>query len=156
VRGALIAVALVACSAAPEEYAGVGPWVFGKTTLRHATGRCIPEDLALYERRGSYCTLQPPLKIAGRPSDVDLYFDGEDPASRLVEIRIYVRGCDEEKTLAFFRSILGEPVGTAGAKVFHHNRHLFAAITAPSEPGRCKIRMVPAGETAAIAKLRAP
>jgi hypothetical protein len=152
----IAALVVIGCKA-DTEYAGLGPWIIKTTPLSKATGRCMPEALALFgDRPGTYCTLQPPLKIAGRPAAVDLYFDGVAPSSTLIEVRLLIRGCKEEDTLSFFRAAFGAPVATQGAKVFHQNGQVFVSVAAPSEPGQCTVRLVPTSESAAIEKLKAP
>ena len=144
---------MVACKPEPDEYDGLGRWKVTKTTLSQADGRCIPTDLP-DGRKGSYCIGQTPLKIAGSPAEIDLYFDGTEPTSRLIEEQLKVRGCREEQVLQFMRKLFGTPSGTKGPKVFWKNRFAFVAAIAPSDPGQCLIRIFPLSETAEIAKVQ--
>jgi hypothetical protein len=144
---------LVACKSPPPEYDGIGIWKVTRTTLKNATGRCTPTDLP-DGRKGSYCFGQTPLKIAGATTEIDLYFDGTEPDSKLIEEQLKVRGCREEPTLEFLRKLFGTPIGTNGAKVFWQNRYAFIAATAPSDPGQCLIRVFPLSETAEIEKAK--
>jgi hypothetical protein len=150
---AAVALVVVACKAEPDEYDGIGIWKVTKTTLSQATGRCSPTDLP-DGRKGSYCFGQTPLRIAGSPAEIDLYFDGTEPGSRLIEEQLKVRGCREEAVLQFLRKLFGTPVGTKGPKVFWKNRFAFIAAIAPSDPGQCLIRIFPLSETAEIAKVQ--
>jgi hypothetical protein len=150
---AALLVAASACTSAPAEYDGIGRWKVTKTTLADADGRCEPTDLP-DGRKGSYCFGQTPIKVAGATTEVDLYFDGTAPTARLIEEQLKVRGCREEPTLAYLRTLFGTPTGTSGAKVFWQNSYVFVAATAPSEPGQCLIRIFPLSETSEIAKMK--
>lgn len=150
---AVAVVAVAACTSPPPEYDGIGTWKVTRTTLKDATGRCDPTDLP-DGRKGSYCFGQTPIKLAGAATEIDLYFDGTAPESKLIEEQLKVRGCREEPTLAFLRKVFGTPLETKGAKVFWQNRYVFVVAIAPSDPGQCLIRVFPLSETAEIAKTR--
>jgi len=152
-RWLLCAVIAAGCASPAPEYDGIGVWKVTRTTLKDATGRCEPTDLP-DGRKGSYCFGQSPLKLAGAPTEIDLYFDGVEPTSKLIEEQLKVRGCREEPTLAFLRKLFGTPFGTKGAKVFWQNRFVFVAAIAPSDPGQCLIRVFPLSEIAEIQKIK--
>jgi hypothetical protein len=150
----LPALALVAaCASEPDEYDGIGRWKVTKTTLSQADGRCLPTDLP-DGRKGSYCVGQTPVKIAGSVAEIDLYFDGTEPTSRLIEEQLKVRGCREEEVLTVLRKLFGTSIGTKGPKVFWKNRFAFVAAIAPSDPGQCLIRIFPLSEAAEIQKVQ--
>jgi hypothetical protein len=144
---------VVACASPPPEYDGIGIWKVSKTTLKDATGRCEPTDLP-DGRKGSFCFGQTPIKLAGAMTEIDLYFDGTEPTSKLIEEQLKVRGCREEQTLAFLRRLFGQPSDTKGAKVFWQNRYVFVVATAPSEPAQCLIRLFPLSEKSEIEKMK--
>jgi hypothetical protein len=151
---ALVTTVFVAgCNSPPPEYDGIGIWKVSRTTLKDATGRCEPTDLP-DGRKGSYCFGQAPLKLAGATTDIDLYFDGTAPTSKLIEEQLKVHGCREEPTLTFLRKVFGEPSGTKGAKVFWQNHYAVVVAVAPSEPAQCLIRVFPLSEVSEIEKAK--
>jgi len=152
-RLVLGAILVAACSSPKPEYDGLGIWKVTRSTLKDATGHCDPTDLP-DGRKGSYCFMQQPLNIAGSTADVDLYFDGVDPNSKLIEEQLKLHGCREEPTLQFLSKLFGTPASTKGAKVFWQNRYVFVAAIAPSEPGQCLIRIFPLSEKSEIAKVQ--
>jgi hypothetical protein len=156
-KAALVGLALVivACKSPAPEYDGIGAWKVTRTKLKDATGRCAPTDLP-DGRKGSWCYGQAPLKLAGAMTEVDLYFDGTAPDSKLIEQQLKVRGCREEQTLGFLRKLFGSPSGTQGAKVFWENRYVFVVAIAPSEPAQCLIRVFPLSEKSEIEKMKQP
>jgi hypothetical protein len=145
--------ALAACDSPKPEYDGIGAWKVTKTKLRDATGACEATDLP-DGRKGTYCSNQNPIKLAGAMTEIDLYFDGTEPGANLIEEQLKVRGCHEEATLAFLRKLFGTPSGTKGAKVFWDNRYVTVVAIAPDLPAQCTIRVFPRSEIAEIAKAK--
>ena len=133
------------CSKKAREIAGVGPWNVTKTILKQADGRCTPTDLP-DGRKGSWCFGQAALKIAGRAADVDLYFDGVDPSSKLIELQLQIRGCEEAALDTWMRQTFGVPFENRADRGFWKNSHMFAAAFMPSGPGQCLVRIFPTSE----------
>lgn len=148
------AVALAACKAEKPEYAGIGPYSVKRTKLKDAPGRCDPTDLP-DGRKGTWCSLQPQLAIAGKPADVDLYFLGTEPGAPLIEEQVQVRGCQEDALLMYLRKNFGDPVEDHGTRVFWKNRAIYLIGIAPSEPGRCMVRVFPLSEAAEYERVKA-
>ena len=154
----LIVTALVtgatACRKRAKEIAGIGPWSVTRTTLASATGRCEPTDLP-DGRKGTWCYGQQPLRIAGSPAEVDLYFAGDDPKATPIEIQLTVRGCKETPTFDWLRQVFGPPASTTGPWAYWDNAYIFLAAGMPSAPGRCTLRILPRREQAEFERIRA-
>lgn len=146
---ATLALALTACKKKPD-YAGIGPWQLGKTTLKDNQGFC-QEDGKL-----QWCHNQPPLELGGQSAHVDLYFRGEGPQARLVEILLDIRPCDHGQLKAYLDDALGgsEGANEAGDKVYWKNDHAFIAAKLPAEPNRCEVSFVEPDDTKRIADLK--
>ena len=147
--------ALAACGSHEPEYGGVGPWSVNETTLRRATGICEPTDLP-DGRKGTWCFAQTPLKIAGSTTEVDLYFDGVLPDSKLIELQLKVRGCHEDQLETWMRQTYGIPFENRSRQAFWKNRYLYAAAFMPSKPGECLVRMLPLSEEKEWQRIHAP
>ena len=142
-----------ACSRDPE-YDGIGNWRFTHTTLKDATGGlCQPTDLN-DGRRGTWCFAQPPIRIGGRTAEVDLYFLGTEPTARLIEIQLKVRGCREDELDHWLRAAFGPPIQTRPTRGYWKNSFLWAAALMPSEPGRCRVHLLPLSENAEIDRIK--
>jgi len=127
----------------------------GKTTLKDAPGRCEPTDLP-DGRKGTWCFMQPPVGVAGRPADVDLYFLGTEPSAPVIEIQLQVRGRDEEAQVGVVRqSNFGAPFEDTPRWAAWRNKHVYVIGELPSEPGRCLVRLLPRSEQAEFDRLKA-
>ena len=156
-RGGLVLLvfAALACSRDPE-YDGIGDWRFTHTTLKDVTGgRCQPDDLG-DGRNGTWCFLQPPIRIArdSRPSDVDLYFLGTEPAAKLIEIQLKIRGCREDDLEHWLRAAFGPPIQTKATRAYWKNSFLWIGALMPSDPGRCLVHVLPLSENAEIERIK--
>ncbi len=136
------------------EFAGVGSWHVKKTRLRHASGRCQPEDLP-DGRKGTWCFGQPGIRVGGQDASVDLYFGGTEPDAKVIEIQLQFRGCHEEPLESWIRTHFGEPYERVGRRWFLRNAGAFVVADLPESPGRCTLRLLPRSETGEIARLRA-
>ncbi len=150
----LAACSTAACSTDRPQYAGIGPYHVHRTKLANATGRCEPTDLP-DGRKGSWCSLQPQLALAGRPADVDLYFLGTEPTAPLIEIQLQVRGCHDDKLSMYLRKSFGDPIEDHGTWLAWQNANVLVIGQLPSEPGRCLVRVLPRSEQAEFDRLRA-
>lgn len=143
-----------ACKGRAQEFAGVGKWRFTHTTLHDVTsGICQPADLD-DGRKGTWCFAQTPFRIGKRNADVDLYFLGTDPAAKLIEIQLKIRGCHEDELEQWMRSAFGPPVDTKSTRGYWKNSFLWAAALMPSEPGRCLVHFLPLSENAEIDRIK--
>ncbi len=151
----IAAVVLAAsCSEKKAEFAGVGKWRFGHSTLKSATeGVCQPTDLT-DGRKATWCFAQTPYKVGKRVADVDLYFLGTEPTAPLIEIQLKVRGCLEDELDQWMRTSFGAPVETKATRGYWKNSFLWAAALMPSEPGRCVVHFLPLSENAEIARIK--
>jgi hypothetical protein len=158
VRRALLVLAAAAgaCSGRAGEFDGIGDWRFPHTTLQdiHA-GVCQPTELG-DRRKATWCYAQPPIKLAGRAADVDLYFLGTEETAHLIEIQLVIRGCQEDQLDQWLRTSFGAPIQTRPGRGFWKNSFLWIAALMPSEPGRCLVHVLPLSETAEIARLQQP
>jgi hypothetical protein len=151
---ALALVAIGACEGRATEFAGVGKWRFTHTTLRDVTdGICQPTDLN-DGRKGTWCFAQTPFRIGKSNAEVDLYFLGTDPAAKLIELQLKVRGCHEDELDQWMRSAFGPPVDTRSTRGYWKNSFLWAAALMPSEPGRCLVHFLPLSENAEIDRIK--
>jgi len=153
---ALALVASGACEGRATEFAGVGKWRFTHTTLHDVTdGICQPTDLN-DGRKGTWCFAQTPFRIgSGKTNaEVDLYFLGTDPAAKLIELQLKVRGCHEDELDQWMRSAFGPPVDTRSTRGYWKNSFLWAAALMPSEPGRCLVHFLPLSENAEIDRIK--
>jgi hypothetical protein len=143
-----------ACEGRATEFAGVGKWRFTHTTLRDVTdGICQPTDLN-DGRKGTWCFAQTPFRIGKTNAEVDLYFLGTDPAAKLIELQLKVRGCHEDELDQWMRSAFGPPVDTRSTRGYWKNSFLWAAALMPSEPGRCLVHFLPLSENAEIDRIK--
>ncbi len=147
-------VAVAACDGGRSGYSGIGAYRVGKTTLKDAPGRCEPTDLP-DGRKGTWCFMQPPVGVAGRPADVDLYFLGTEPSAPVIEIQLQVRGCDEEAVKSWLRTNFGAPFEDTPRWAAWRNKHVYVIGELPSEPGRCLVRLLPRSEQAEFDRLKA-
>lgn len=155
---ALTVLAMVAgCEKRKPELAGVGKWRFTSTTLadaqRESVGVCQPTQLS-DGRNATWCFALPPYKVAGRIGEVDLYFDGTTPSSRLIEIQLKIRGCVEQDLETWMRAALGPPIESRSTRGYWKNSFLWAAALMPSEPGRCLVHFLPLSENAEIERIK--
>ncbi|HEX4417369.1 MAG TPA: hypothetical protein VH165_05690 [Kofleriaceae bacterium] len=143
-----------ACDHKEPEFAGVGKWRFGHTTLHDATGGiCQPTDLN-DGRKGTWCFALPPFKIAKSTAEVDLYFLGAEPTAPLIELQLKVRGCHEDEVEQWMRSAFGPPIENKSTRAYWKNSFLWAAALLPSEPGRCLVHFLPISENAEIDRIK--
>lgn len=151
---AVVAGAALACGGREPEFSGVGKWRFTHTTLRDVTeGRCQPADLD-DGRKGTWCFALTPFRIGRSNADVDLYFLGTEPAARLIEIQLKVRGCHEDEVEQWMRSAFGPPIESRSTRGYWKNSFLWAAALMPSEPGRCLVHFLPLSENAEIDRIK--
>ena len=144
-KRALALAGLVACSAAPAEPAGVGSWDVTRTHKKDATGRCEPTDLP-DGRKGTWCYLQPPLKLGDQSAQVDLYFGGTGDDAPLVEEQLKIAACDLDKLDTWGRTSFGAPMGHGDAGTFWKNRYALVALVPVGS--QCLVRVLPLSEQA--------
>ena len=151
---ALLATTAVGCSSKSGDYTGIGPYRVDRTKLKDATGRCEPTDLP-DGRKGTWCYLQPELRLAGAPAAVDLYFAGSEPTAPVIEIQLQVRGCNESDVSMWLRKSFGAPTEERATWVAWETSKLYVIGELPSAPGRCLVRALPRSERAEFERLRA-
>jgi hypothetical protein len=153
----VLAACLAACGdRTPPEIGGLGKYVFNKTTVADVQeGRCEPTEVQHGTRKVTWCYGLPSYTIANRAADLHLYFGGVEPTAQLIEIQVTISGCVEADLEAFMRKAFGMPVETKATRAYWQNSILWAAAVMPSEPGRCRLHLLPLSEQAEIARLRA-
>jgi hypothetical protein len=145
-----------ACKQGEPEFAGVGKYRFGHTTRKDIRdGVCQPTPIDDGKRQATWCFSLPTFKIANRPTEVELYFDGTAEDAALIEIQLKIRGCINADLEAWLRSSFGPPIETRIDRFYYQNSFLWAAALIPEQPGRCRVHMVPPSETLQIAKIKA-
>lgn len=157
---AVLAVAIVpglsACSGKKKNtVSGVGKYTFTKTTLKDAhDGNCQPTQLE-DGRMATWCFALPPYKLGKQTvADVDLYFDGQTPDAKLIEIQMKIRGCQEAEVESWMRAAFGPPIESKSTRVYWKNEYLWAAALLPSEPARCLVHLLPLSENAEIERIK--
>jgi hypothetical protein len=154
-RAAIAIAVLVAACGRDAEPAGVGRYVFGRTTAGQVTdGVCQPTDLS-DGRKATWCFALPPIKVGKRVAEVDAYFLGSDKTAPLIELQLKVRGCIEDEVDRWMRERFGPPIETKATREYWKNSFLWAAALLPSEPARCVIHFLPIAENAEIERLKA-
>jgi hypothetical protein len=153
-RIGVLLVAFVACKERTPEPAGVGPYVFGKSTLAGIhDGVCQPTDLE-DGRKATWCFTLPPIKVGKRVAEVDAYYLGSDKTAPLIELQLKVRGCVEDEADRWMREHFGPPIESKSTREYWKNSFLWAAAFLPSEPGRCLLRFLPLSENAEIERIK--
>jgi len=154
VAAAVVAAALGGGCRKKAEIGGIGPYHVDRTTLASATGRCEPTDLP-DGRQGTWCYGQPALRVADQNAQVDLYFPGTDPAAKVIEIQLQIRGCKEEPLAGWLRKAFGQPSEELSTKTIWKNDKVYVVGELPSSPGRCLVRVLPRSEEAELQRIRA-
>jgi hypothetical protein len=145
-----------ACKKAEPEFAGVGKYRFGHTTRGDIKdGVCQPTPIDDGKRQATWCFSLPAYKIANRVAEVELYFDGVEQQSPLIEIQLKIRGCVEADLESWLRQSFGPPIEQKPTRSYYQNSFLWAAALIPEQPGRCRVHLVPPTETLQIAKIKA-
>jgi hypothetical protein len=158
-RSLALVVAVLALAGCPDKkknnISGVGKYKFTSTTLKDAKeGNCQPTQLE-DGRMATWCFALPPFKLAkSTVADVDLYFDGQTPDAKLIEIQMKIRGCQESEVESWMRSAFGPPIESKSTRVYWKNDFLWAAALLPSEPARCLIHLLPLSENAEIERIK--
>jgi hypothetical protein len=146
------------CKQAAPEFAGVGKYRFGHTVLDHiGEGVCQPTTIDDGKRTATWCFALPAYKIANRAGEIELYFDGP-PSQKdapLIEIQVKIRGCLEQDLETWMRQSFGPPIETRNNRFYYKNSYLWAAALIPSDPGRCRVHLLPLSEQEQIAKVKA-
>jgi hypothetical protein len=154
VKRALLLVAIAACHSREPEATGIGPYVFGHTTWGNIhDGNCQPTDDVGGGRKGTWCSLLPPIKVGTKIADVDAYFLGTDKSAPLIELELKVRGCVEDEADRWMRARFGPPYLTKSTREYWKSSFLWASAELPSEPAKCLIRFLPTTETEEISRL---
>ncbi|MBA2544414.1 MAG: hypothetical protein H0V17_32525 [Deltaproteobacteria bacterium] len=145
-----------ACGRKEPEFAGIGKYRFGHTTRGDVKdGVCQPTSIDDGKRQATWCFALPAYKIANRTAEIELYFDGTEATSPLIEIQLKVRGCLEQDLESWMRTAFGPPIENTPKRLYYKNSFLWAAALIPSEPGRCRVHLLPNSELAQIAKVKA-
>lgn len=151
----VVIMATGACGNKEPEFAGVGKYRFGHTTYADIKdGVCQPTTVDDGKREAMWCFALPAYKIANRAAEVELYFEGKADDAPLIEIQLKVRGCLEQDLETWMRTSFGPPIEQRDKRLYFKNSFLWAAALIPSEPGRCRIHMLPNSESAQIAKVK--
>lgn len=146
---------LVACGGKKDkEHVGVKKWSVITTTLKDTReptpeGRCLPADLT-DGRKGTWCTGLVGMKIRDNSAKIDLYFDGDQPDSKIVEIQLIVGACKEESLSAWLTTEFGGWKTRDGNQARWENPNLLMAGFLPLADDKltCVVRMFPTRERA--------
>lgn len=151
--GALVATG--ACSKKEPEFAGVGQYRFGHTKLGTIkNGVCNNTTIDDGKRKATWCFALPAFNVANRAAEPELYFEGEGADAPLIEIQLKVRGCLEQDTETWLRTHFGPPIESKPGRLYYKNSFVWVAALIPSEPGRCRIHLLPHSEQSQIAKVK--
>ena len=145
---------LPACKDAGKSVAHFGEWTIGKTTLKDASGRCVPTTFA-NGKAGVYCFGQRPATIAGQSATVDLYFATNTPDAPLIELQLTLAACKPEPVQGWLRTTLGGPKTSEGARMTWETPALLGLADVPAANGKCRLRFFPPSERAEFARLAA-
>lgn len=152
----VVIMATGACSKKEPEFAGIGKYRFGHTTRGDIRdGVCQPTPIDDGKRQATWCFALPAYKVANRAGEIELYFDGTQNNAPLIEIQVKVRGCLEQDLETWMRTAFGPPIETRPNRFYYQNSFLWAAALIPSDPGRCRVHLLPNSEQAQIAKVKA-
>lgn len=144
-----------ACGNKEPEFAGIGKYRFNHTTRGDIKdGVCQPTQIDDGKRTAMWCFALPAYKIANRTAEIELYFDGTTDDAALIEIQLKVRGCLEQDLESWLRTSFGPPIETREKRFYYKNSFLWAAALIPSEPGRCRVHLLPNSEQGQIAKVK--
>jgi len=137
-----------------KEHVGVKRWKVTSTTLKDTRepqpeGRCFPEVLA-DDRAGTWCTELVGMNIRGLSAKIDLYFDGDQPDSKLVELQLKVGACKEETLSAWLTTEFGAWKSREANQARWENPNLLIAAFLPLADDKytCIVRMFPTRERA--------
>ena len=151
---AAVATCLGACDTKAPEPAGLGSYIFGRTTAASIhDGVCQPTD-ASDGRKITWCFELPPVKVGDRVAEVDAYFGGTDKTAPLIELQLKVRGCVEDEADRWLRARYGAPYETKSTREYWKNSFIWIAAKLPSEPGRCLIHFLPVSEGSEIERIK--
>jgi len=152
--GALAVILLSSCSGREPEPGGLGPYIFGKTTVASIhDGNCQPTELR-DGRKAIWCVGLPPIKVGEHAAEVYAYFGGTEPTSPLIELQLSVRGCVEDQADRWMRERFGPPIESKSTREYWKNSFMWMAAKLPSEPGRCLIHFLPLSENAEIERIK--
>lgn len=153
----VVFIATGSCKENAPEFAGIGKYRFGHTVLDHiGEGVCQPTTIDDGKRTATWCFALPAYKIANRAAEIELYFGGP-PTQKdapLIEIQMKIRGCLEQDLETWLRTSFGPPIETRNNRFYYKNSFLWAAALIPSDPGRCRIHLLPLSEQEQIAKVK--
>lgn len=159
-RAILVFALLAGCDKKPEP-SGIGPYTVTRTKLGDVTqGRRMPTVLD-DGRNATWISELPGFMIGGARTEVHLYFDGNQDTSKLIEIQLQVRGCEEDVLDRWMSDKFGpttdrrQNVAGKPDAAFWKSSVMFAVAEFPHEGGRCAVHMVPLSEGAEIARLHA-
>jgi hypothetical protein len=148
-----LVIVLAACGKDPEP-SGIGPYIFGKTTVASVhDGNCQPTELR-DGRKVIWCMALPPFKVGKHTAEVYTYFGGTEPTSPLIEIQLSVRGCVEDEADRWLRERFGPPIENKATREYWKNSFMWIGAKLPSEPGRCLIHFLPLSENQEIARIK--
>ena len=152
-RWLVLVAALVACGKEPEP-SGIGPYIFGKTTVASIhDGNCQPTELR-DGRKVVWCMALPPFKVGKHAAEVYAYFGGTEPSSPLIELQLSVRGCVEDEAERWLRERFGPPIENKPTREYWKNSFMWIGAKLPSEPGRCLIHFLPLSENQEIDRIK--
>jgi hypothetical protein len=147
-------VGVVAACDPKADPSGLGPYVFGKTTVASIhDGNCMPTTLR-DGRPATWCIALPPIKIGNRTAEVNAYFGGTEKTSPLIEVQLSVRGCVEDEADRWMRERFGSPIESKSTREYWKNSFMWMAAKLPSEPGRCLLHFLPLSENQEIDRIK--
>src|SRR5439155_22699520 len=138
-------------------FAGIGKYRFNHTVLDDiGEGVCQPTTIDDGKRQATWCFGLPQYRIANRNGEIELYFNGPPTQkdAALIEIQLKIHGCLEQDLETWMRTAFGPPVETKAKRLYFKNSYLWAAALIPSDPGQCRVHMLPLSEQEQIARIR--
>jgi len=133
---------------------GIGAYRFGKTTLADWGYPCQKN-----ENGTTWCQNNPlekthNLDLGGQTGYLGALFGGTTDDAPLVELELFVDGCDVESLSSWLNREFGAPTETKEGAAFWKRKILFIAASLPPMGTECKINFVDAKNTERIGKLR--
>ena len=148
VAALVAALSATACNKKEAPIDGIGPWHLGKSKASEGT-ICQPQDGGL-----TWCSHNPEMTIAEHRASVDLYFRGQEPDAKLVEILLALSApCNREAIDRWLTQRLGAATRAAGNAVVWEGEAATIVGMLPAADGECRIHFVAPSDKARLAAL---
>ncbi len=133
---------------------GIGAYRFGKTTLKDWGYACQKN-----ENGTTWCQNNPleprhNLDLGGQTGYLGALFGGTTDDAPLVELELYVNGCNTESLSSWLEREFGGPTERTEGASFWKKKLIFIAALLPTTGSECKVNFVEAKNAERIEKLR--